>query len=129
MAQEKISTSDFDPTLATLREGVLQVAVDRAAGEVDVWEKRLRGSGDRNLVPIADNLARLRTELGREPLDGVTIGGLMTTLSEQVRGVASRGTEGAGPAPVAGKLEDLGKLLEVEGDSLTGPQSTDPQSS
>ncbi|MDQ4106752.1 MAG: hypothetical protein M3157_06230 [Actinomycetota bacterium] len=123
MSQESISARDFDPTLATLREGVLEVALDRAREEVDTWERRLRESDDRNLVPVADNLARLRTELEREPLDGVTISGLMTTLAGQVREVASEGAEGAGPGPVAGKLEDLAKLLEVEGRSLSEPRN------
>jgi hypothetical protein len=90
-----------------------------------VWAaalRKLRESGDRILISIADNLARLRTKLEWEPLDGVSINGLMTALAEQVRHVASEGAEGAGPAPVTGKLEDLAGLLEVEGHSLSESQ-------
>lgn len=51
MAQNGIDRADFDPTLATLREGVVNVALDRATEEVDGWEKRLRAADDRELTP------------------------------------------------------------------------------
>lgn len=121
MAQDSIDRKDFDGTLATLRQGVVNVAIDRATEEVDGWERRLRAADDRELTPIADNLAALRTELQREPLDGVTLAGLLQTLASQVAHVSGEGTEAEGPGPVEAQLAELAKLLYTEGNSLDQP--------
>ena len=121
MAQNGIDRADFDPTLATLREGVIDVALDRAVGEVDGWERRLRAADDRELTPVADNLAALRTELQREPLDGVTLAHLMQDLASQIAHLSGEGTEAESAAPVAAKLQELAKLLYAEGNSLDKP--------
>ena len=121
MAQNGIDRGDFDPTLATLREGVVNVALDRAVEEVDGWERKLRAADDRELTPVADNLAALSIELQREPLDGVTLSHLMQDLASQVAHVSGEGTEGESSAPVAAKLQELAKLLYAEGNSLSGP--------
>lgn len=121
LAQNGIDRADFDPTLATLREGVVNVALDRATEEVDGWERRLRAADDRELTPVADNLAALRTELQREPLDGVTLGHLMQDLASQVAHLSGEGTEAESAAPIAAKLEELAKLLYAEGNSLGQP--------
>ena len=121
MAQDGIDRKDFDGTLATLRQGVINVALDKAVEEVDDWEKRLRAADDRELTPVADNLAALRTELQREPLDGVTVGHLMQDLASQTAHLSGEGTEAESGAPVAAKLEELAKLLYTEGKSLGQP--------
>lgn len=121
MAQNGIDRKDFDGTLATLRQGVINVALDRATEQVDGWERRLRAADDRELTPVADNLAALRTELEREPLDGVTLGGLLKTLASQCAHLSGEGTEAEGPGPVAAQLQELAKLLYTEGDSLNQP--------
>lgn len=118
MTQGGVSANDFEPTLATLREGVTQVAIDRAVAEVDGWEATLRGADDRVLTPVADNLAALSTELRRDPLDAVTVGGLLRRLAGQTRHVASEGTAAESAAPIAVKLEQLAELLQTEGDSF-----------
>ena len=115
MAENSINAADFDSTLSTLRQGVVQVAVGRAREEVDGWQRKLAATDDPELVPVADNLARLSTELGREPLDGVVISGLMTTLADQTRALASSDVAGT----VGDKLEQLGGLLGSEGASLS----------
>ena len=122
MTENDIGREDFDGTLATLRQGVINVAIEQATAEVDGWEKRLRAADDYELTPIADNLAALRTELQREPLDGVTLGGLMKTLASQVAHVSGEGTEGEGPGPVGASLAELAKLLYDEGLSLDQPR-------
>lgn len=122
MSQNGIDRKDFDETLATLRQGVINVALDRATKEVDGWERRLRAADDRQLTPVADNLAALRTELQREPLDGVTLGGLLKTLASQVAHVSGEGTEAEGPGPVDASLAELAKLLYDEGLSLDRPK-------
>ena len=121
MAENGIGRKDFDGTLATLRQGVINVALDKATEEVDGWEKRLRAADDRQLTPVADNLAALRIELEREPLDGVTVSHLMQDLASQVAHVSGEGTEAESGAPVAAKLQELAKLLYAEGNSLSGP--------
>lgn len=119
MSENGINAGDFDSTLSTLRQGITQVAVGQAKEEVDGWQRRLAATDDSELVPVADNLARLSTELDREPLDGVVISGLMTTLSEQTRALADSGTASA----VADKLEQLGQLVGSEGASLSEAQT------
>ena len=116
-----IDRADFDPTLATLREGVVNVAIDRALEEVDGWEKKLRAADDRELTPVADNLAALRIELEREPLDGFTVSRLLQTLASQAAHLSGEGTEAESAAPVAAQLEELAKLLYNEGKSLQQP--------
>ena len=121
MAQNGIDRKDFDGTLATLRQGVINVALDQATKEVDGWEKRLRAADDRQLTPVADNLAALRTELEREPLDGITVSHLMQDLASQVAHLSGEGTEAEGPGPVDASLAELAKLLHAEGNSLDKP--------
>ncbi len=115
MAENGIEAADFDSTLSTLRQGVVEVAVGKAREEVDGWQRKLAATDDPELVPVADNLSRLSTELDREPLDGVVISGLMTTLADQTRALASSDVAGT----VTDKLEQLGQLLASEGASLS----------
>lgn len=121
MTENGIDRKDFDGTLATLRQGVINVALEQATAEVDGWEKRLRAADDRELTPVADNLAALRTELQREPLDGITVSGLLKTLASQVAHVSGEGTEAEGPGPVDAQLAELAKLLYAEGNALDQP--------
>lgn len=121
MAQNGIDRKDFDGTLATLRQGVVNAALEQATEEVDGWERRLRAADDQQLAPVADNLAALRTELQREPLDGVTISGLLKTLASQTAHLSGEGTEAEGPGPVDARLAELAKLLYTEGDALGRP--------
>lgn len=104
----------LDSTISRLREGVLQMAVDQAVKDVDYWQQQLAASEEPQLVPIADDLFRLSTELQRDSLDGVIIGKLMITLSEEVAQVASEGTG----RQVADRLEPLAELLQREGQNL-----------
>lgn len=119
MSENGVSARDFDSTLSTLREGVIEVAVGQAKEEVDGWQQKLAATDDPELVPVADNLARLSIELDREPLDGVVISGLMTTLADQTRALASSDVAGT----VGDKLEQLGGLLASEGASLSEAQT------
>lgn len=104
----------LDSTISRLREGVLQMAVDQAVKDVDYWQQQLAATDDPQLVPIADDLFRLSTELQRDSLDGVIIGKLMITLSEEVAQSASEGTG----RQVADRLEPLAEVLQREGQNL-----------
>ncbi|MBA2442517.1 MAG: hypothetical protein H0V53_08950 [Rubrobacter sp.] len=116
MAENEIRPEQVDSTVSTLREGVLQIALDRAVGEVDGWQKKLAATDNPELVPISDNLAALSTELSRDPLDGMVIGGLLSTLGRQVQEVSGTGTG----KPIADKLESLSRLLASEGGWVSG---------
>lgn len=116
MAENEIRPEQVDSTVSTLREGVVQLALDRAVSEVDGWQRKLAATDNPELVPISDNLTALRTELTRDPLDGYVIGGLLSTLGRQVHEVADTGTG----KPIADRLESLGRLLASEGGSVSG---------
>lgn len=104
----------LDSTIGRLREGVLQMAVDQAVKDVDYWQQQLAATEDPQLVPIADDLFRLSTELQRDSLDGAIIGKLMITLSEEVSQAASEGTG----RQVADRLQPLAEVLQTEGQNL-----------
>jgi hypothetical protein len=123
MAENRIRDEDFDSTTATLREGVRQVAIERAISEVDGWQKKLEASGDPGLQPIAANLRELKELLVAEELDVEEIGRLLVELGDQTQAVAVSGTA----SPIADKLQLLSRLLTDEGRTMRGeelPQDT-----
>ncbi len=111
-----ITPEDFDPTISALEGGIAQLAIGRAVAEIETWERKLEATGDPELQAIAGNLGALRGLLTADDLDVAAAGPLLTTLGEQVRGVAS----GEVGTQVAGKLRRLGELLTGEGRSLSG---------
>lgn len=119
MTENNATTGRIESTIATLREGAMQVALEKGRSEVVGWRQMLQDSGEQQLVPVADNLAALETELSRDPLDGAVIGRLMRTLAGQTREVASGDLVGGSAAPVADRLEALAGLLESEGSSIS----------
>ena len=52
----------------------MQMALDKGRQEVAGWRQMLQDSGEQQLIPVADNLAALETELSGDTLDGATIG-------------------------------------------------------
>ncbi len=121
--ENRIRDEDFDSTTTMLREGVRQVAIERAISEVDGWQKKLEASGEPGLQPIAGNLRELKELLAAEELDVEEIGRLLVELGDQTQAVAVSGTA----SPVADKLQLLSRLLTDEGRSMRGeelPQDT-----
>ncbi len=112
---DRVEPEDFDPTISTLREGVENLAIERALSEIDGWEQKLEESCDPQLAPIAENLRQLRALLTADRLDGAAIGVLLAVLGEQVNGVAS----GSLGESVSGKLRQLGGLLTTEGRAVS----------
>jgi len=112
---DRVEPEDFDPTISTSREGVENLAIERALSEIDGWEQKLEESGDPQLAPIAENLRQLRALLTADRLDGAAIGVLLGVLGEQVYGVASGSLEES----VGGKLRQLGGLLATEGRAVS----------
>ena len=123
MTENRITDEDFDSTTATLREGVRQVAIERAISEVEGWQNKLEASGDPGLQPIANNLGELKRLLAADELDVEVISGLLIELGDQTQAVAVSGTA----SQVADKLQLLSRLLTDEGRSMRGeelPQDT-----
>jgi hypothetical protein len=123
MMENRIRDEDFDSTTTMLREGVRQVAIERAISEVDGWQKKLEASGEPGLQPIAGNLRELKELLAAEELDVEEIGRLLVELGDQTQAVAVSGTA----SPVADKLQLLSRLLTDEGRTMRGeeiPQDT-----
>ncbi len=121
--ENRIRDEDFDSTTTMLREGVRQVAIERAISEVDGWQKKLEASGEPGLQPIAGNLRELKELLAAEELDVEEIGRLLVELGDQTQAVAVSGTA----SPVADKLQLLSRLLTDEGRTMRGeeiPQDT-----
>jgi hypothetical protein len=81
---------------------------------IETWEQRLAASESPQLVPIAENLAALRTLLLAGDFDPASAGQLLLTLGEQVQGAA----ESEVGAPVADKLSQLSVLLIAQGNAL-----------
>lgn len=119
MTDKDTTIGRIDSTISALREGAMQLALDRGRKEVNGWQRTLQDSGEQQLIPISDNLAALETALSLDPLDGAAIGRLMRTLAGQTREVASGDLLGGSAAPVAERLENLAGLLENEGASIS----------
>ena len=111
-----ITSEDFDPTISALEGGIAQLAIGQALAEIETWERKLEDTGDPELQAIAGNLGALRGLLTADDIDVSATGPLLTTLGEQVQGVAS----GEPGAQVTDKLRRLGELLASEGRSLSG---------
>lgn len=109
----------IESTISDLREGAMQLALDKARKEVSGWRQTLQESGEQQLIPISDNLTALETQLSMDPLDGAAIGRLMRTLAGQTREAASGDLLGGSAASVAERLESLAVLLEREGAAIS----------
>lgn len=119
MAENGGMSGRVQSTIDALGQGAMQVALDKARGEVSGWRQALQESGEQRLIPISDNLAALETELSMDPLDGAAIGRMMRTLAGQTREVASGDLTGGSAEPVAERLESLAGLLEREGATIS----------
>lgn len=105
----------LDLTVASLKEGVVRLGVEAALPEISAWKERLAASGDPTLAAVAGTLDELEAQLDPSGFDPASVGALLTSLGEQVRGVAGAevGRE------VEEKLARLGALLGSEGRTLT----------
>lgn len=115
MESDQAGAAGLDRTISVLEGGVANAAMNVALNEIDGWRLRLEASGVPELEPIADGLARLHEELGKDPMDAPAVGLLMSDIGGQVRSVAS----GSFAEAVAGRLERLSDLLSTEGRRLS----------
>jgi hypothetical protein len=105
---------ELDRATAFLEGGILRPAIEAALRVIEVWEQRLAASGSYELLPIADNLATLRTLLLSGDFDPEAVGRLLVTLGKQVQAVADSDVG----VPVADRLSLLGTLLTDQGRAL-----------
>lgn len=106
--------AELDRVVSFLRGGVRQADLEQPLRVIETWEQRLAASGSPELVPVAENLAELRTVLLAGGFDPAAVGSLLTTLGGQV-GAVARSDVGA---PVADELSQLSVLLEEQGGAL-----------
>lgn len=116
MESNQATPEGIDETISTLDGGVKNLAMNVALNQIEGWRLRLEASGVPELEPIADGLGRLQDNLTSDGVDAGVVGGILTDLGEQVRGVAS--TELG--SPVSGRLEALAGILSSEGSRLAG---------
>jgi hypothetical protein len=109
-------STELDQIVAFLRGGVRRPDLEQGLRVIETWEQRLAASGSPDLVPVAENLAELRTILLAGDFDPAAVGRLLVTLGEQVEAVA----ESDVGAPVADRLLRLSSLLADQGGALTG---------
>jgi hypothetical protein len=80
----------FDSTVASLQGGVQRLGIEAALPVIEGWEGRLAGaSGDRELVPVAENLGALRDRLSAGDFDQATVGRLLSDIGDQVQPLAN----------------------------------------
>jgi hypothetical protein len=115
-ATDRITPEDFDLTISALEGGVARLTIGQALAKIETWEQKLNAMGNPELESIAGNLGALRTLLSDDDIDVAVLGPLLTTLGEQVQGVASSEIG----VQVADKLQRLSELLTREGRSLSG---------
>ncbi len=116
-ATPRVALEDLDVTIAALRGGVANLAMERALAEIEDWQLRLEESGDPELLPVAENLRRLSTLLTADEVDAQAVGELLKDLGGQVQHLADSGLVAW---PISEKLKTLGGLLASEGDSVSG---------
>lgn len=113
MAANEYDTG-IDQAVAFLQGGVRRPGIEAGLRVIETWEQRLAASGSPKLVPIAENLAELRTLLLAGDFDPAAVGRLLVTLGEQVQEAA----ESDVGAPVADRLSRLSVLLIEQGSVL-----------
>src|SRR5215212_6186064 len=106
--------AELDGAVAFLQGGIRRPTIEAGLRVIEVWEQRLAASESPELLPIAENLAALRTLLLAGDFDPATVGRLLVTLGEQVRAVAASDVG----APVAERLSWLATLLVDQGNAL-----------
>ncbi|MDX2140621.1 MAG: hypothetical protein SF123_21240 [Chloroflexota bacterium] len=104
----------LDNTIEALSGDVTQMD-GRTARSIEGWISLLDDSGNSSLKPVADNLRKLQTELGKNNLNGGAIGKILSQLGEQT----TKSAKSADDNDVAKKIQQIGELLSKAGKSLS----------
>lgn len=116
MESNQVTPGGIDELISTLDGGVRNLAMNVALNQIEGWRLRLEASGVPELQPIADGLGGLQDNLTSDEVDAEAVGGILSDLGEQVRGLASTDVG----RPVSGRLEALAGILSDEGRRLSG---------
>jgi hypothetical protein len=112
----RIPPEDLDSTIRALEGGPEELPVEEALDEIDGWRLWIEGSGDPELLPVAEDLRRLGDLLRSSSPNPAEVRSLLGSLGERVRKLASSDVA----APVADELRILGGLLNTAGRELPG---------
>lgn len=114
MSEERITVGDLSGLLELFRGRVYRASMEKAIEAVEGWRRKLEATGDPDLVPIAENLGRLRALLAADNLDAEAVGWLLSELGEQTVRVGGSSV----PEAVDERLQRLGGLLDADGRML-----------
>ena len=111
MESNQATPEGIDETISTLDGGVKNLAMNVALNQIEGWRLRLEAPGVPELEPIADGLGRLQDQLTSDEVDAGAVGGILSDLGEQVRGLSSTDVG----RPISGRLGALAGILSDEG--------------
>jgi hypothetical protein len=112
----RVPPEDLGTTIRALEGGPEELPVEEALDEIDGWRLYLEGTGDPELLPVAEDLGRLGDLLRSGNAHPAEVGRTLGSLGERVRALA----ESEVGAPVADELRVLGGLLNTAGRELSG---------
>ena|ERR687897_1289650 len=110
----RVPPENLGTTIRALEGGPEELPVEEALDEIDGWRLYLEGTGDPELLPVAEDLRRLGDLLRSGNVHRADVGRILGSLGERVRGLA----ESDVGAPVADELRILGGLLNTAGREL-----------
>ena len=103
-------------TVALLETGITTIAPGRALRTMEVWQAKLRSSGDAELENLSEDLAALQQAISSGNLDAATVGPLLVRIGEQTQAASSKAE-----ANVAQQVNRLGTLLVAAGTQILPP--------
>lgn len=112
MADE--DAQQLDTTRSALQGGVTDLSPEAGTGVIDQWRERLSHETDPHLREIARDLDTLKTALGAQQPDQVTVGETLQGLGEKTKRAAAAGGEHADA------LLAIGDALENQGRAVSG---------
>ena len=119
MGASGASVEDLDGLLETLQGGVASLSPDAALSAIQTWQMQVQALPDPNAQIVAGDLGQLYDALGSEGgmAEGTSIGGLLSTLANDIRVLIDTSTDVPG---LGDKLSQLATALESEGMALSG---------
>lgn len=102
----------LDSVLAGASAGLTRMQPAAAVALIGGFERFLESRNDRRLVPVVTELAALRAQLTRSPIDGVETGRVLQRLGKRTAEVApAAGVLAGRVARIADELRDAGDKL------------------
>ncbi len=96
----------FADTMKAIEAGLTSMDPAKAVKNLEAWEAHLETVEVTGAKGLAGDLKRLRSALGKDPVDGAAVGALMAKIGESTAKIAGR-AEGARKKQVEGLAEAL----------------------